>query len=68
MISPVIIFVVLAIFARGSVGNSLVAFLLGITDYNPIDYNLPFEMFAGNRYDKEPDINLNFSKRLRMKS
>ena len=43
-------------YTRGSVGNSFVAFLLEITDFNPIKYNLPFEMFAGIIYDKEPDI------------
>ena len=46
---------------RASIGNSLVAYLLGITNINPIDYNLPFEIFAGKNYDKIPDINLNFS-------
>lgn len=53
--------------ARGSVGNSFVAFLLGITDYNPIDYNLPFEIFAGKFLNKEPDIDLNFSKEIKPK-
>lgn len=53
--------------SRGCVGNSLVAFLLGITDFNPIDYNLPFEMFAGNFFDKEPDIDLNFSAEVTQK-
>ena len=48
-------------------GNSFVAFLLGITDYNPIDYNLPFEMFAGKKLDKEPDIDLNFSYEIQEK-
>lgn len=52
---------------RGSVGNSFVAFLLGITDYNPIEYNLPFEFFAGKEFDKEPDIVLNFSGEIRDK-
>ena len=50
--------------ARGCVGNSFVAFLLGITDYNPIDYDLPFEIFSGKNYDKEPDIALNFSREI----
>lgn len=48
--------------SRGSVGDSFVAYLLGITDINPIEYNLPFEFFAGINYDKEPDIDLNFSE------
>ena len=50
---------------RGSVGNSFVAYLLGIVNYNPIEYNLPFEIFAGKNYDKEPDIDLNFSKEVK---
>ena len=48
--------------SRGSVGDSFVAYLLGITDINPIEYNFPFEFFAGINYDKEPDIDLNFSE------
>ncbi len=50
---------------RGSVGNSFVAYLLGIVNYNPIEYNLPFEFFAGKNYDKEPDIDLNVAKEVR---
>ena len=53
--------------SRGSVGNSFVAFLLGITETNPLKYNLPFEFFAGINYDKEPDIDLNFSKKIQEK-
>ena len=49
-------------YTRGCVGNSLVAFLLEITDFNPIEYHLPFEMFAGIKYDKEPDIELYISE------
>ena len=51
-------------YTRGSVGNSLVAFLLEITDFNPIKYNLPFEMFAGIKYDKEPDIEIYISEEI----
>ena len=52
---------------RGNIGNSFVAYLLGITDINPIQYNLPFEFFAGKDYAKEPDIDLNFSGRIQEK-
>ncbi len=52
---------------RGGIGNSFVAYLLGIVRYNPIDYNLPFEIFAGKNYDKEPDIDLNVTKEVREK-
>ena len=53
--------------SRGSVGNSFVAFLLGITEINPLKYNLPFEFFAGINYCKEPDIDLNFSEKVQEK-
>lgn len=52
---------------RGSVGNSFVAYLLGITNINPLYYNLPFEIFAGKDYNKEPDIELNVSSRIQTK-
>ena len=52
---------------RGGVGNSFVAYLLGIVNYNPIEYNLPFEIFAGKNYDKEPDIDLNVAKEVKEK-
>ena len=51
----------------GNIGNSFVAFLLGITDINPIQYNLPFEFFAGKDYDREPNIVLNFSSKIQEK-
>ena len=46
---------------RGSIGSSLVAYCLGITETNPLKYNIPFETFAGFNGDKEPDIDLNFA-------
>ena len=52
---------------RGGIGNSFVAYLLGIVNYNPIEYNLPFEIFAGKNYDKEPDIDLNVAKEVKEK-
>ena len=53
--------------SRGSVGCSLVAYLLGITNIDPIKYNLPFEIFMGKNYDREPDIDLNFSSKIKSK-
>ena len=46
---------------RGSVGSSLVAYCLGITETDPIKYNIPFEVFAMYDGDREPDIDLNFA-------
>ena len=46
---------------RGLVGSSLVAYCIGITEIDPIKYNIPFETFAGFKGDKEPDIDLNFA-------
>ena len=53
--------------ARGCVSCSLVAYLLEITRIDPIKYNLPFEIFAGKDYNREPDIDLNFSKKVQEK-
>ena len=53
--------------SRGSIGNSFVAYLLGITNIDSLYYNLPFEIFAGKDYDKEPDIDLNFSGKVQDK-
>ena len=46
----------------GSLGSSLIAYLLGVTEIDPIKYNLPFEVFAGLYGEKKPDIQLNFSE------
>ena len=47
---------------RGSVGSSLVAYCLGITEIDPIKYNIPFETFAGYYGNKEPNIVLTVAK------
>ncbi len=44
---------------RGSIGNSLVAYILGISDFNPLKYNLQPELLFGNCGDKAIDITLN---------
>ncbi len=51
-------------YTRGSIGNSFVAYLLGITDFNPINYNLPFELFMPKSYNKQPEIVLHISEEI----
>ncbi|MCS7093431.1 MAG: DNA polymerase III subunit alpha [Patescibacteria group bacterium] len=46
---------------RGSVAGSLVAYVLGITDINPLDYNLPFERFLNPERPTPPDIDVDFA-------
>jgi len=50
---------------RGSVGGSLVAYLLNITSIDPIKYNLLFERFLNPERISLPDIDLDFTDRRR---
>lgn len=51
---------------RGSVGGSLVAYLLNITNVDPLKYNLLFERFLNpQRAAGLPDIDLDFTDRRR---
>lgn len=45
---------------RGSAAGSLVSFLLGITQVDPIRYNLIFERFLDPSRNKIPDIDVDF--------
>ena len=45
---------------RGSVGGSLVAYLIGITDVDPIRFNLLFERFINPQRIDLPDADLDF--------
>ncbi len=45
---------------RGSAGASLVAYCLGITDIDPIKYNLLFERFLNEERVTMPDIDIDF--------
>ncbi len=49
----------LPINVRGSVGNSLVAYILGLSDFYPLKYNLHPEMPLGRCGDKIVDIDIN---------
>lgn len=46
--------------SRGSVGGSLVAYLLGITNVDPIKFNLLFARFINEERNDYPDIDLDF--------
>ncbi len=46
---------------RGSVAGSLVTYLAGITNVNPIEYNLPFERFLNPERPSAPDIDMDFA-------
>ncbi|SFF97246.1 DNA polymerase-3 subunit alpha [Desulfotomaculum arcticum] len=45
---------------RGSAAGSLVAFVLGITNINPLKYNLLFERFLNPERVSMPDIDIDF--------
>ena len=45
---------------RGSVGGSLIAFVLGITDVDPIRFDLLFERFINPSRNDLPDLDLDF--------
>ncbi len=46
---------------RGSAAGSLVSYVLGITDINPIEYRLPFERFLNPERPSPPDIDIDFA-------
>lgn len=50
---------------RGSAGGSLVAYVLGITDIDPIKYDLYFERFLNPGRTSMPDIDIDFEDRRR---
>jgi DNA polymerase-3 subunit alpha len=45
---------------RGSAAGSLVCYALGITNVNPLDYNLLFERFLNPERVSMPDIDIDF--------
>ena len=46
---------------RGSAAGSLIAYSLGITNVNPLDYNLLFERFLNPARKSMPDIDVDFA-------
>ena len=46
---------------RGSAAGSLVSYLTGITNIDPIEYKLPFERFLNPERPKAPDIDMDFA-------
>ena len=50
---------------RGSAGNSLVCYLLGITDVDPLRFRLPLERFLHPGRVDLPDIDLDFDWKVR---
>lgn len=50
---------------RGSVGGSLVAFLLGLTDIDPIRFELLFERFLAPTRIDMPDVDMDFEDQRR---
>ena len=46
---------------RGSVAGSIVAFLSGIVNVNPIEFQLPFERFLNPFRPSAPDIDMDFA-------
>lgn len=46
---------------RGSTAGSLVAYLSGITNVNPIEFQLPFERFLNPFRPSAPDIDMDFA-------
>ena len=46
---------------RGSVAGSLVTYLSGITNVNPLEYKLPFERFLNPERPSAPDIDMDFA-------
>ena len=46
---------------RGSVAGSLVTYVIGITNVNPLEYKIPFERFLNPERPSAPDIDMDFA-------
>lgn len=47
---------------RGSVAGSMVTYVSGITNVNPMEYKLPFERFLNPERPSAPDIDMDFAE------
>ena len=45
---------------RGSAGSSLVCYLMGITDVNPIEWDIPVARFLNPKRDDLPDVDIDY--------
>jgi DNA-directed DNA polymerase III PolC len=52
-------------YGRGSAGSSLVSYLLGIIEIDPIEYDLVFSRFLNKERDSLPDIDIDISNQAR---
>ncbi|MEK7209289.1 MAG: DNA polymerase III subunit alpha, partial [Patescibacteria group bacterium] len=50
---------------RGSAAGSFVSYLLGITNVDPLEYQLPFERFLNPDRPSPPDIDMDFADKRR---
>ncbi|MCR5186620.1 MAG: hypothetical protein K6D97_05850, partial [Clostridia bacterium] len=48
---------------RGTIGSSFIVYLLEVTEINPIEYNIPFEVSGGIEGNRKPDFAIVFSER-----
>ncbi|MBY0472714.1 DNA polymerase III subunit alpha [Patescibacteria group bacterium] len=46
---------------RGSVAGSMVTYVIGITNVNPLEYKLPFERFLNPQRPSAPDIDMDYA-------
>ncbi|MFC1721159.1 DNA polymerase III subunit alpha [Patescibacteria group bacterium] len=46
---------------RGSAAGSMVSYLIGIVNINPMEYNLPFERFLNPERPSAPDVDMDFA-------
>ena len=47
----------------GTIGSSFIVYLLGVTEIDPVEYNIPFEVSCGIEGQKRPDFEIVLPKR-----